>query len=58
GYSKVNKPHIPHDNNAIIEAVLSKHDLLSVEDLVHDIFTPGPNFKQAHSASNFLWPFK
>ncbi|KAG5219993.1 60S ribosomal protein [Salix suchowensis] len=28
---------------------------LSVEDLVHEIITAGPNFKQA---SNFLWPFK
>ncbi|OXV07136.1 hypothetical protein Egran_05099 [Elaphomyces granulatus] len=26
-----------------------------LEDLIHEIYTVGPNFKQA---SNFLWPFK
>lgn len=26
-----------------------------VEDLVHEIFTVGPKFKEAN---NFLWPFK
>jgi len=55
GYGKVNKQRIPLDNNAVIETALGKHDILSVEDLVHEIFTAGPNFKQA---SNFLWPFK
>ncbi|KAF8528188.1 60S ribosomal protein L7 [Hysterangium stoloniferum] len=55
GYGKVDKQRIPLDNNAVIEAALGKYDILSVEDLVHEIFTVGPNFKQA---SNFLWPFK
>ena len=26
-----------------------------IEDLLHEIYTVGPNFKQAN---NFLWPFK
>jgi large subunit ribosomal protein L7e len=26
-----------------------------MEDLVHELYTVGPNFKQV---SNFLWPFK
>ena len=34
---------------------LGKRDIICVEDLIHEIFTVGPNFKQA---SNFLWPFK
>ncbi|TFY72667.1 hypothetical protein EVG20_g347 [Dentipellis fragilis] len=55
GYGKVNKQRIPLSNNAVIEESLGKFDILSVEDLVHEIFTVGPNFKQA---SNFLWPFK
>lgn len=55
GYGKVNKQRIPLSNNAVIEEALGKYDILSVEDLVHEIFTAGPNFKQA---SNFLWPFK
>jgi large subunit ribosomal protein L7e len=55
GYGKVNKQRIPLSNNAVIESSLGQYDILCVEDLVHEIFTAGPNFKQA---SNFLWPFK
>ncbi|KAH8826990.1 60S ribosomal protein L7 [Flagelloscypha sp. PMI_526] len=55
GYGKVNKQRIPLSNNAVIEENLGKYNILCVEDLVHEIITAGPNFKQA---SNFLWPFK
>jgi len=55
GYGKVNRQRVPLSNNSVIENALGKYDILSVEDLVHEIFTVGPNFKQA---SNFLWPFK
>ncbi|KAI5953428.1 RPL7 [Candida jiufengensis] len=55
GYGKVNKQRIALSDNAIIEANLGKYDILSVEDLIHEIYTVGPNFKQVN---NFLWPFK
>lgn len=55
GYGKVNHNRIPLTSNAIIEETLGKHDILSIEDLIHEIATVGPNFKQV---SNFLWPFK
>ena len=55
GYGKVDKQRIPLSNNAVIEEALGKYDILSIEDLIHEIATVGPNFKQA---SNFLWPFK
>ncbi|KAJ6525635.1 ribosomal protein L30, ferredoxin-like fold domain-containing protein [Mycena capillaripes] len=55
GYGKVNKQRIPLSNNAVIEEALGKYNILCVEDLVHEIATAGPNFKQA---ANFLWPFK
>ncbi|KAG6878923.1 60S ribosomal protein L7 [Termitomyces sp. T32_za158] len=55
GYGKVDKQRIPLSHNGVIEEALAKYDILSVEDLIHEIFTAGPNFKQA---SNFLWPFK
>jgi large subunit ribosomal protein L7e len=42
-------------DNAVIKETLGKYDILSVEDLIHEIITAGSNFKQA---SNFLWPFK
>ena len=53
GYGKVNKQRIPLDNNQVIEAALGKYDILSVEDLVHEIFTAGPNFKQVRILSYF-----
>lgn len=46
GYGKVNKQRVPLDNNAVIEEALGKYNIISVEDLVHEIFTAGPNFKQ------------
>ncbi|KAK9905010.1 hypothetical protein WJX75_007664 [Coccomyxa subellipsoidea] len=55
GYGKVNKSRIPLTDNSIIESVLGKHNIICIEDLVHEIYTSGPAFKQA---SNFLWPFK
>ncbi|KAI0165923.1 60S ribosomal protein L7 [Xylariaceae sp. FL1272] len=55
GYGKVNKQRIPLTDNSIIEENLGKYGIICMEDLVHEIITVGPNFKQA---SNFLWPFK
>ena len=46
GYGKVNRQRVPLSNNSVIENALGKYDILSVEDLVHEIFTVGPNFKQ------------
>ncbi|KAI9793062.1 MAG: 60S ribosomal protein L7 [Peltula sp. TS41687] len=55
GYGKIDKQRIPLADNALIEANLGKYGIVCMEDLIHEIFTVGPNFKQA---SNFLWPFK
>lgn len=55
GYGKVNKQRIALSDNSIIEANLGKYGILSIDDLVHEIYTVGPNFKQVN---NFLWPFK
>ena len=32
-----------------------EQNIVCVEDIVHEIFTVGPNFKKAN---NFLWPFQ
>lgn len=32
-----------------------KYDIICMEDLIHEIFTVGPHFKEAN---NFLWHFK
>ncbi|KAG0327409.1 60S ribosomal protein L7 [Podila humilis] len=56
GYGKVNKQRIPLTDNSIIESALgSKFGIVCMEDLIHEIYTVGPHFKEA---SNFLWPFK
>jgi len=56
GYGKVNKCRIPLTDNEIIGKELGeKSGINGMEDLVHEIYTVGPNFK---AANNFLWPFK
>jgi large subunit ribosomal protein L7e len=55
GYAKVNKQRVAITDNAVIEQNLGKFGIICIEDLVHEIVTVGPNFKQAN---NFLWPFK
>jgi len=55
GYGKVNKQRIPLTDNALIEANLGKFGIICMEDLIHEIYTVGPHFKEAN---NFLWPFK
>ena len=55
GYGKVEKQRIALTDNSIIETNLGKYGIVCMEDLIHEIFTVGPNFKQA---ANFLWPFK
>lgn len=51
GYGKVNKQRIPLSDNKIIEEALGKYGILSIEDLVHEIVTAGPHFKQASCVS-------
>ncbi|GIJ88338.1 60S ribosomal protein L7 [Aspergillus pseudoviridinutans] len=55
GYGKVNKQRVPLTDNQVIEESLGKYGIVCMEDLIHEIYTVGPNFKQAN---NFLWPFK
>ncbi|CAD7697710.1 unnamed protein product [Ostreobium quekettii] len=56
GHGKVNGQRIPLTSNDIVEKVLGeKHNIICVEDLIHEIYNVGPSFKQAN---NFLWPFK
>ncbi|KAH8052084.1 hypothetical protein JL721_10963 [Aureococcus anophagefferens] len=37
------------------KGVLGKYDIICVEDLIHEIYTVGPHFREA---ANFLWPVK
>jgi len=55
GFAKVKHQRIPITSNSIIENRLKSKNIICMEDLIHEIFTVGKNFKYA---SNFLWPFK
>jgi len=46
---------LPLTDNCVIEEHLGKFGISCFEDLVHEIYTVGPHFKEAN---NFLWPFK
>ncbi|KAJ8292848.1 60S ribosomal protein L7 [Rhodotorula toruloides] len=52
---QVNRQRVPLSSNAVIEENLGKYGILSIEDIVHEIATVGPHFREV---SNFLWPFK
>jgi 60S ribosomal protein uL30 len=55
GFGKLNRQRIPIADNSVIEEGLSKFGITCTADLVHELVTVGPAFKQAN---NFLWPFK
>jgi len=55
GFGKVNGQRKPLTDNNIIEQRLGKRGIICMEDLIHEIYTVGPNFKYAN---NFLWYFK
>jgi len=57
GFGKVGKgkSRIPLTDNSIIEDALGKKGIICIEDLIHEIYTVGDNFKEANS---FLHPFK
>ena len=49
------KQRIPITDNKIVEENLGKFGIVSLEDLIHELFTVGKNFREAN---HFLWPFK
>ena len=55
GFGKIDKQRIPIADNSVIKEGLGKFGINCCADLIHEICTVGPNFKQAN---NFLWPFK
>jgi large subunit ribosomal protein L7e len=55
GFGKVNGQRVPLSSNEVIQAALGHVGIDCIEDVVHEIFTVGPHFKEV---SNFLWPVK
>ena len=52
---RVNGQRKPITDNMMIANKLKKQGVVCVEDMIHEIFTVGPNFKKVNK---FLWPFK
>lgn len=55
GFGKLNKQRIPIADNSVIQEGLSSVGINCTADLINELYTVGPHFKQAN---NFLWPFK
>lgn len=56
GFAKINGERVPLSDNTVIEEVLGEeHNILCVEDLVHELCSAGDAFE---AASKFLWPFQ
>merc|ERR1719288_337591 len=55
GFLKVDGKRTPITSNDLVESTLGRHGMICVEDLIHEIFTVGSNFKYV---SNTLWPVK
>ncbi|XP_010275738.1 PREDICTED: 60S ribosomal protein L7-1 [Nelumbo nucifera] len=55
GFGKIEKQMVPLTDNNIIEQALGKYGVVCIEDIVHEIATVGPHFKEVTS---FLWPLK
>ncbi|CAL5440312.1 unnamed protein product [Camellia sinensis] len=54
GLAQISKQRVPLTDNNIIEQELGKHGILCIEDIVNEIATVGPHFKEV---SSFLCPF-
>eukprot|EP00178_Gracilaria_changii_P019360 TRINITY_DN56179_c0_g1_i1.p1 TRINITY_DN56179_c0_g1~~TRINITY_DN56179_c0_g1_i1.p1 ORF type:complete len:243 (-),score=38.96 TRINITY_DN56179_c0_g1_i1:24-752(-) len=55
GFAKFNGQRKPLTDNSMIVEKLSKLGIVCVEDVIHELYTVGPAFKQVNK---FLWPFK
>uniref|UniRef100_A0A6B2LG45 Large ribosomal subunit protein uL30-like ferredoxin-like fold domain-containing protein n=1 Tax=Arcella intermedia TaxID=1963864 RepID=A0A6B2LG45_9EUKA len=55
GFAKINGNRITISENSIIEKHLGKYGIVCIEDIIHELYTCGPNFKYVN---RFLWPFK
>merc|ERR1711906_95704 len=49
GFGKVNKQRIPLLDNSVIEGTLGQYGIKCMEDLVHEIYTVGPHFREANN---------
>ncbi|XP_051472459.1 60S ribosomal protein L7-like 1 [Apus apus] len=54
GQAKIKRKRMPLTDNMLIEKHLGDCGIICLEDLIHEIYSAGKNFKRV---TNFLWPF-
>uniref|UniRef100_A0A8C7NAG9 Ribosomal protein L7-like 1 n=1 Tax=Oncorhynchus kisutch TaxID=8019 RepID=A0A8C7NAG9_ONCKI len=55
GQAKINKQKVALTDNTLIEQHMGKYGIICLEDLIHEIYSVGMNFRVV---SNFIWPFR
>ncbi len=55
GFGKVSGQRLPISSNTVVSAALGEKGFQCIEDVIHEIYTVGAEFK---AVSNFLWPVK
>ncbi|KAM3861659.1 60S ribosomal protein L7-like 1 [Diretmus argenteus] len=55
GQAKTGKRRVPLTDNTFIEQHMGKYGIICLEDLIHEIYSVGKNFR---ATNNFLCPFK
>jgi len=55
GFGKVSKNRIPLTDNEIISESLGQYGLFGMEDVIHELYTAGPNFKQVSHSLDQSW---
>uniref|UniRef100_A0A673X887 Ribosomal protein L7-like 1 n=1 Tax=Salmo trutta TaxID=8032 RepID=A0A673X887_SALTR len=55
GQAKIDKRRVALTDNTFTEQHMGKYGKICLEDLIHEIYSVGMNFRVV---SNFIWPFK
>jgi large subunit ribosomal protein L7e len=55
GFGAVKGSRVPLSDNTILEKELGEHNIICIEDLIHEITNVGDSFDHA---KKFLWPFQ
>jgi len=55
GHARIGRDRVALTTNTLIHDHLNRIGIHCMEDIIHELYTCGPNFKKVN---NFLWPFK
>jgi len=55
GYGKIKGQRVRLSSNHQIQKAMGKHNIVCLDDIIHQIATVGPKFREVN---NFIWPFK